>query len=70
MKLSGAERTQRHRDQLRHRGLRPIQIWVPDTRLKGFVEECSRQARLARDAEGEHDVMEFIEHTSDLEGWK
>jgi hypothetical protein len=27
-------------------GLRPIQIWVPDTRLPGFVAECKRQSTL------------------------
>ncbi|MDE0696307.1 MAG: antitoxin MazE family protein [Boseongicola sp.] len=29
-------------------GLRPVQIWVPDTRRPGFAAECRRQARLAR----------------------
>ncbi|OAD17324.1 hypothetical protein A3839_00280 [Achromobacter insolitus] len=26
-------------------GLRPVEIWVPDTRLPGFAEECRRQSR-------------------------
>ena len=34
---------QRRRDKLRAAGLRPIQIWVPDTRAPGFAEECRRQ---------------------------
>lgn len=46
-KLStGAQRVQRRRDKLRAAGLRPIQIWVPDTRAPGFAEECARQCRL------------------------
>ncbi|NBU58867.1 MAG: DUF3018 family protein [Betaproteobacteria bacterium] len=35
-------RVQKHRDALRRAGLRPVQIWVPDTRLPGFAEECGR----------------------------
>ena len=29
------QRVQRHRDALRQAGLRPVQIWVPDTRRPG-----------------------------------
>ena len=42
---------QRRRAKLRAAGLRPIQIWVPDTRALGFAEECARQARLIRESE-------------------
>ncbi len=48
---TGAERVRRRRDKLRAAGLRPVQIWVPDTRAVGFGEECARQAHLVRDAE-------------------
>jgi hypothetical protein len=39
-------RVQKHRDALRRAGLRPVQIWVPDTRRPDFAEECRRQSRL------------------------
>lgn len=39
--------SKRHRDELRAAGLRPVQIWVPDTLRPGFAEECRRQSRLA-----------------------
>jgi len=42
----GTQRVQRRRDKLRAAGLRPIQIWVPDTRAPGFAEECARQCRV------------------------
>ncbi|WP_417409927.1 antitoxin MazE family protein [Hoeflea sp.] len=42
------QRVQKRRDALRAAGLRPVQIWVPDTRRPGFADECSRQARQAR----------------------
>jgi hypothetical protein len=43
---AGTKRVQRRRDKLRAAGLRPIQIWVPDTRAPGFAAECARQCRL------------------------
>lgn len=35
-----AERVKRHHASLRAAGLRPVQIWVPDTRREGFAAEC------------------------------
>lgn len=46
-----AQRVQRRRDKLRAAGLRPIQIWVPDTRAPGFAEECARQCAVISAAE-------------------
>lgn len=40
------ERVRKRRDAMRASGLRPVQIWVPDTRRPGFVEECRRQSAL------------------------
>ena len=47
MKQTGAMRVQKRRETLRKAGLRPIQIWVPDTRRPGFEAECRRQSLLA-----------------------
>ncbi len=49
--MSRAERVARRRAKLRAAGLRPVQIWVPDTRAAGFAEECRRQSRRIRDSE-------------------
>jgi len=43
---SSARRVRRRRDKLRELGMRPIQIWVPDTRAPGFAEEYGRQLQL------------------------
>ena len=64
-KGTGAQRVQRRRDKLRAMGLRPVQIWLPDTRAAGFAEECARQARLVRDA-GDADAWSAV---SDEAGW-
>ena len=68
---TGAERVRRRRDKLRAAGLRPVQIWVPDTRAAGFSEECARQARVIRDAETPESQAEdeaWFE-VSDTAGW-
>ena len=62
---------QRSRDKLRAAGLRPIQIWVPDTRAPGFAEECARQCRLVAAAATE-DSEAFDAAWADLSdttGW-
>ena len=46
--MSVSERVGRYRDRLRAQGLRPVQIWVPDTRSPHFVEECRRQSLLIK----------------------
>jgi Protein of unknown function (DUF3018) len=40
-----AERVQKSRDRMRARGMRLVQIWVPDTRAPGFAEELARQCQ-------------------------
>ena len=45
------QRVRKRRDALRDAGLRPVQIWVPDTRRPGFAEECRRQSRLVAAAD-------------------
>ncbi|MGU3407476.1 antitoxin MazE family protein [Methylobacterium brachiatum] len=46
-----AHRVQKRRDALRAAGLRPVQIWVPDTSRPGFAEECRRQSLLVAAAD-------------------
>jgi Protein of unknown function (DUF3018) len=62
---------QRRRDKLRAAGLRPVQIWVPDTRAAGFSKECARQARLIRKSETPERRAEDEAwyETSDTTGW-
>ena len=69
-KSTGAQRVQRRRDKLRAAGLRPVQIWLPDSRAAGFAEECARQAQLVRDASaaGDWDDAAWFE-LSDETGW-
>lgn len=62
MSQSGAMRVQKRRDALRKAGLRPVQIWVPDTRRAGFAAECRRQSLLAAQADRrDTDLTNFMD---------
>lgn len=64
-------RVKKHRDALRAAGLRPVQIWVPDTRRPGFAEECRRQCLLAAQSDSaDPDMQQFMDEAlADAEGW-
>ena len=64
-------RVQKHRNALRMAGLRPVQIWVPDTRRPDFAEECRRQSRLASTADSiDKDMQQFMDAAlTDVDGW-
>lgn len=55
-------RVKKHRGALRAAGLRPIQIWVPDTRQAGFAEEARRQcANVAAADAGDRSLQDFMD---------
>ena len=64
-------RVQRHREALRAAGLRPVQIWVPDTRRPGFEDECRRQSLLVAQADQADATVNQLtdEALADVEGW-
>jgi hypothetical protein len=66
---NSAERVQKHRNALRAAGLRPIQIWVPDTRRAGFAEECRRQSLLLIDDQHEVDALRWLDRVADRDDW-
>jgi antidote-toxin recognition MazE-like antitoxin len=57
------EKVRAHRKRLRARGLRPIQIWVPDTRTASFKAEAHRQSQVvarSRYARRDQDFIDAI----------
>ncbi|MCL1861530.1 MAG: antitoxin MazE family protein [Proteobacteria bacterium] len=64
-------RVQKHRNTLRMAGLRPVQIWVQDTRRADFAEECRRQSRLAAQADmADMALQHFMDEAlADVNGW-
>ena len=67
MPKSPPSRAQRYRAALRARGLRPIQIWVPDTRAPGFAAEAARQCRIVNAADQQDNIMEWLETVSEFD---
>ncbi|MEO8408942.1 MAG: antitoxin MazE family protein [Propionivibrio sp.] len=64
-------RLQKHRDALRRAGLRPVQIWVPDTRRPDFAAECRRQSAIVAQAyAADSEMQQFMDEASaDVAGW-
>ena len=50
--------------------MRPVQIWVPDTRREGFALECRRQSQLLRGDPQESDIQDWLQAAADTQGWK
>ena len=69
MRHSNAERVQKHRAALRAAGLRPVQIWVPDTRSHGFAEECRRQSLSLQHDQLEADTLDWLDVAADRDDW-
>jgi hypothetical protein len=59
--VSTRNRVRKHRDSLRAQGLRPIQIWVPDTRQPGFAEKVRRQCLAVNDPGHDKEVFDFMD---------
>ncbi len=55
-----------YRERMRARGLRPIQIWVPDTRTAAFRAEAHRQSLAVAQSALARDDQDFIDAVSDL----
>jgi hypothetical protein len=70
MTTSTSVRVQKHRAALRESGLRPVQIWVPDTRRPGFAEECRRQSLLLQGDAHEQETTGWLEAAADHDGWQ
>jgi hypothetical protein len=70
VKSQTADRVRKHREGLKAAGLRPIQIWVPDSRRPGFARECRRQSRKLLHDPNEKRILKWIEKFAPAEDWK
>ncbi|WP_425359629.1 antitoxin MazE family protein [Enterovirga rhinocerotis] len=63
------DRVRKRREALRSAGLRPVQLWMPDSRRPGFADECRRQSGVVAAADtADHDLMTFLDAAlSDVE---
>ena len=60
----------RSRQKMRQAGLRPVQFWVPDTRLEGYAAELRLQCLALKGDPGETAVLHMTtEAAREVEGW-
>jgi hypothetical protein len=62
------EKVGSYRERMRARGLRPVQIWVPDTRTAAFAEKARRQSRAVAKSAQEREDQAFIDAITDHDG--
>jgi hypothetical protein len=60
------DKVRNHRARLRMRGMRPIQLWVPDVRSSTFVAEAHRQSLLISNSEQDDDDQVFVDSISEF----
>jgi hypothetical protein len=60
-------KVQAHRTRLRARGLRPIQIWVPDVRSAAFKSQAHAQSLAVNHSPQAEDDRAFIDAVSDFD---
>ena len=70
VRTSVADRVRKHRIALRAADLRPVQIWVPDSRRAGFAEECRRQCLVIRRGRAETGILDWPAEAADTMDWK
>jgi len=64
---SSRDKVRTYRQRMRARGLRPIQIWVPDTRTAAFRDEAHRQSQAVAGSASAREDQAFVDAVSDLE---
>ena len=62
-------RVRKHREQFRAEGLKPIQIWIPDTRSESFRRKCEQESLSLAADPLEADTLAWIAEVSDTDGW-
>ena len=63
------ERVRKHRKQLRAEGLKPVQIWVPDTRSESFRRKCEQESLSLAHDPLEDETLAWIAEVADTDGW-
>jgi Protein of unknown function (DUF3018) len=64
-RLKTRNKVRAHRERLRRRGLRPIQIWVPDVRSPAFAREAHRQSLVIANNASERKDQDFVDAISE-----
>ena len=63
--LRSRDKVRAYRERLRRRGLRPIELWVPDVRSRSFAREAHRQSLLVGTDVFEREEQAFVDAVTD-----
>ncbi|HVZ70232.1 MAG TPA: antitoxin MazE family protein [Rhizomicrobium sp.] len=61
---SSKDKVRAHRERMRRKGMKLIQIWVPDPKSPAFKKEARRQARLVANSPMEKEDQAFVDAIS------
>jgi hypothetical protein len=62
-------RVRKHRESLRAAGLKPVQLWLPDTALEAFRKKCAQESLSLTNDPHEAEILDWIAEVSDTDGW-
>jgi hypothetical protein len=65
-KRKSREKARAYRERMRAKGLRPVQLWLPDTRTPEFAAEAHRQSLAVANSPTEAEDQAFIDAISEL----
>ena len=65
---SSRDKVRAHRARMKKKGLRLIQIWMPDTRSKAFRRQARRDALAIANSPRDADDQAFVEAISEWPG--
>jgi hypothetical protein len=63
-------RVKKHREQLRASGLRPVQLWLPDTSLPSYRFKCERESASLHNDPNEAELESWIAEIAETEEWQ
>jgi hypothetical protein len=64
--LTPSQKMRQYRSKMKQKGLRSVQIWIPDTRSPTIASELRRQSLLASRSPDEQEVLTFLD---DVRAW-
>jgi hypothetical protein len=68
---SSAHNVQQHRDRQRAKGLRLVQLWLPDTRARGFTDQATHDTAAVAALSPEDEAMiDAFECLADEDLWE
>jgi len=67
-KSSSAGKVRRYRERMRARGMRCVQLWVPDTRSEEFIRQARKAAKAIASSPKETEDQAFVDAISEFDG--